>query len=161
LEESGLSFTERQWKFIFGGSGIRVAPLAVPLKMLSTECYVAAYGKIPSQAESDGVVKSLGSWNNRFKYKREESKDPFVQGYVEFLNDNTKINHTPQENLAELQAFLGNGGELSSSPSAPSYKFYQASRRYQKGLKAGKYTGDEEGAVEDFVKLFEKNWPTK
>ncbi len=180
LEEKGLSLTERQWKFIFGGAGIKVAPLAIPLKMLSTECYVAAYGKIPSQAESDGVVKSLGSWNNRFKYKREESKDPFVQGYVEFLNDNTKINHTPQENLAELQVFLEKGGELSTSPSAPGCKFYRVYKRYQEGLEAGTYTHEGEEATEtarlgtdkkegrytekekeaaqDFVKLFEENW---
>ena len=79
-----------------------------------------------------------------------------VQAYVKLFEENwdRQILHTPQENLAALQAFLDKGGELSSSPSAPGYKFYQASRRYQKGLEADTYTGEEKMAAQTFVKLF-------
>ncbi len=158
LEESGLSFTERQWKFIFGGSGIRVAPLAVPLKMLSTECYVAAYGKIPAANAADEAEKSLGQWNANFKIRGKASDDLFVQNYIKFLKDNTKIQRTPQENLLELQAFLDKGGELSTNRSTPGYRFYPVYQRYQDGLERGTYTGQEKETVQAFVKLFEENW---
>ncbi len=158
LEERGLSLTERQWKHIFGGKGQIFAPLAIPLKMLSTECYVAAYGKIPAQKAADAAEKSLGKWNDSFKMRRKTSDDPFVQNYIKFLNDNTQKKCTPQENLSALQAFLDKGGELSSSPSAPGCRFYNIYQRYQKGLERGIYTEQEKEATQDFVGLFEENW---
>ncbi len=159
LEERGLSLTERQWKHIFGGKGPIFAPLAIPLKMLSTECYKAAYGKIPSQKSTDGVVKSLGRWNAKLKENRRETNDPFLLGYIHFLDDNReKIRHNPQENLAKLQAFLEEGGELSSNRAASNNRFYSVYQHYQERLKAGTYTDQEKEAAQAFVELFEKNW---
>ena len=154
LAERQISFTDRQWKHIWGGSGIKLAPLSIPFKLVSTECYLAIYEKIPSGKGPEPVVKSLAKWNGRFKQSMQNSSNPFVRSVVAFLNDNTRIQKPPQEWLKSLSELIEKGGKVSLTTSNP---FYMKYKNFQRSLAQVDYPPQEKAIILQYMRLVEQN----
>ncbi len=59
LQEQNLTLTDRQWKYLVGGSGIRNAPLVPLFRLLSLECFVSSRGTLPLTTADNPAEKSL------------------------------------------------------------------------------------------------------
>ena len=160
LDKQGLAFTDRQGKLVLGGPGQINAPLAVPLKLLSVECFLAQYGRLPRERATDPVEKSFGLWISHFKTRYKGSTDPSVRSALDFFGKYTRSLQTPQERSQDLKEYVNGGGTLSSSPSHSRYDLYVAYTSYKSFLKKGSYKKRPEAkaAVEEYIRFFEEHF---
>ena len=83
-----------------------------------------------------------------------------IKKYLQLFETGWKRkNRKPHEWLTDLQDFLAQGGQLSSSSSGLGYTFY--TRYYHYKTVSYDYTADEEAVIKQYIELFEKNWDRK